>query len=60
MVDVAYMRQAYARGDMQHLGLVLSATNIADRLTKPLPDGALTSLLRTGQIQVDVAQYLSR
>jgi hypothetical protein len=60
MVDVAYLRQAYARGDMQHLGLVRSAANIADGLTKPLPGGALTSLLRTGEIHVDVAQYLSR
>jgi hypothetical protein len=46
MIDVNYLRQSFIRGDLQNVGLVRSAANVADGLSKPVSDGMIAKIMR--------------
>jgi len=60
MVDVAAARQAYARHDVSNVGLIASADNLADPLTKVHGCRALDSLLSTGVDKNPIVQWVVR
>jgi hypothetical protein len=59
MIDVTYLRQTCERDELANVGLVRSAANVDDGLSKPVSDGVLLRILRTGTLTLDVAQFLS-
>jgi Reverse transcriptase (RNA-dependent DNA polymerase) len=58
MVDISYLREAFAQEQLHDVYLVRSAANLADGLTKPLGDGVLTQVLERGSITLDIIQCL--
>jgi hypothetical protein len=58
MIDVTYLRQTYEREELANVGLVRSAANVANGLSKPVSDaGVRLRILRTGTLTLDVAQF---
>jgi hypothetical protein len=49
MIDVTYLQQTYEREELANVGLVRSAANVADGLSKS--DGVLLRILRTGTLR---------
>ena len=60
MIDTAAAREAYNRGEISNVGLVLSKHNIADGLTKPGYCRAISDLITTGCDRSPVEQWIVR
>jgi len=60
MIDIAASREAYNRGEISNVGLVLSENSIADGLTKPSYCKAMDTMLRTGMDKNPVEQWIIR
>jgi hypothetical protein len=58
MVDITFLRQSFERSELANVGLVRSAANLADGLSKPILDGILLQTLRTGKLTLNVEQFL--
>jgi len=60
LIDVAAAREAYGRRELSNVGLVASANNPADGLTKVKACPALDALLLTGSNHASVEQWVVR
>lgn len=60
MIDIAAARQAYNRKEISNVGLVKSANNLADGLTKPGFCMSLDDVLRTSVDRQPVEQWIIR
>ncbi|GAB0497662.1 hypothetical protein MMPV_010067 [Pyropia vietnamensis] len=60
MIDVAAAREAYNRNEISNVGLVKSANNPADGLTKPGFCQSLDDVLRTSVDRHPVEQWIVR
>lgn len=60
MIDIAAAREAYNRNEITNVGLVKSANNLADGLTKPGFCQSLDDVLRTAMDQNPVEQWIIR
>jgi len=60
IIDIAAAREAYDRRELSNVGLVASANNPADGLTKVEARPALDALLLTGSNHASVEQWVVR
>ena len=60
MLDIASSRESFRVGDISDIGLVRSADNIADGLTKTMSQAALHGILSTGRVNITLAQSIIR
>jgi hypothetical protein len=60
IVDVICLRQAYERREIAEVKWIKSNSNPADAMTKSKPSNALTQLLDTNTIQLDVEEWVER
>ena len=60
MIDIAAARESYNREEISTVGLVLSKHNIADGLTKEVPNKALQDLLSSGFDRNPVQKFIIR
>jgi hypothetical protein len=60
MVDVMCLRQAYERREIAEVKWIKGNSNPADAMTKSKPSNALTQLLDTNTIQLDVEEWVER
>lgn len=60
MIDIAAAREAYNRNEISNVGLVKSANNLADGLTKPGVCQSLDDVLRTSVDRNPVEQWIIR
>jgi len=60
IIDIAAAREAYGRRELFNVGLVASANNPADGLTKVNARPALDALLLTGSNHASVEQWVVR
>lgn len=60
MIDIASAREAYKNFEISNVGLVAGTDNPADGLTKPRVCKPLYDLLRTGQDDTPVSQWIIR
>jgi hypothetical protein len=56
MIDVMCLRQAYERREIAEVKWIKGNSNPADSLTKAKPSNALTQLLDTITLQLDVEE----
>ena len=60
MLDVAAARKGFEMKDISNIGLVPSASNIADGLTKPMQQASLRHLLETNSHTPSPTQWIIR
>jgi hypothetical protein len=60
MIDVMCLRQAYERREIAEVKWIKGNSNPADAMTKSKPSNALTQLLDTNTIQLDVEEWVER
>ena len=60
MIDIAAACEGFQKHDINDIGFVRSAENIADGLTKPMKQTALRDMLLTGTFRVNVEQWIIR
>ena len=60
MIDIAAAREAYVRGEISNLGLVMSGNNVADSLTKTMFCPEMRTLLSSGTNKLKVQQWIIR
>lgn len=60
LIDICLAREAYAKGEIDHVGLVKSENNPADGLTKVKHCRALEDILVTGMDKNPVEQWIKR
>ena len=58
LIDMATVRDAYRRKEMQNIGFIKTNYNIADPLTKESENETLDELLYTGILQHPVSQWI--
>jgi hypothetical protein len=56
IIDVIYLRQAYERREITKIKWIKGNSNPADSITKAKPSSALTQLLDTNTLQLDVEE----
>jgi hypothetical protein len=59
-IEVAVVRDAYAKFELANLGLVRTAYNLADPMTKHVKNTHLEKLLDTGVVDHPVEEYVTR
>jgi hypothetical protein len=59
-VEVAIVREAYAKFELANLGFVRTAYNLADPTTKHVKNTHLGKLLDTGVVHHPVEEYVTR
>jgi hypothetical protein len=60
MIDVMCLRQAYERREIAEVKWIKGNSNPADSMTKAKPSSALTQLLDTNTLQLDVEEWVER
>ena len=60
MIDVMCLRQAYERREIAEVKWIKGNSNPADSMTKAKPSNALTQLLDTNTLQMDVEEWVER
>jgi hypothetical protein len=60
MIDVMCLRQAYERREIAEVKWIKGNSNPADAMTKAKPSNALTQLLDTNTLQLDVEEWVER
>jgi hypothetical protein len=60
MIDVMCLRQAYERREIAEVKWIKGNSNPADSMTKAKPSNALTQLLDTNILQLDVEEWVER
>lgn len=60
MIDVMCLRQAYERREIAEVKWIKGNSNPADAMTKSKPSNALTQLLDTNILQLDVEEWVER
>jgi hypothetical protein len=60
MIDVICLRQAYERREIAEVKWIKGSSNPADSITKAKPSSALTQLLDTNTLQLDVEEWVKR
>jgi hypothetical protein len=60
MIDVMCLRQAYERREIAEVKWIKGNSNPADAMTKLKPSNALTQLLDTNTLQLDVEEWVER
>jgi hypothetical protein len=59
-IEVAVVREAYAKFELANLGFVRTAYNLADPMTKHVKNTHLDKLLDTGVVGLPVEEYVTR
>jgi hypothetical protein len=59
-IEVAVVREAYAKFELANLGFVRTAYNQADHMTKHVKNTLLDKLLDTGVVDHPVEEYVTR
>jgi hypothetical protein len=59
-VEVAVVREAYAKFELANLGFVRTAYNLTDPMTKHVKNTHLVKLLDTGVVDHPVKEYVTR
>jgi adenine deaminase len=60
LIDLAVLRQAYRKYDLDDVGFIRSAYNPADCLTKEVRECMLLTVLKTGKLTHPVDEYIQR
>ena len=60
IIDVMCLRQAYERREIAEVKWIKGNSNPADAMTKAKPSNALTQLLDTNTLQLDVEEWIER
>jgi len=60
MIDVMCLRQAYEWREIAEVKWIKGNSNPADAMTKAKPSNALTQLLDTNTLQLDVEEWVER
>ena len=60
MIDVMCLRQAYERREIAEVKWIKGNSNPADAMTKAKPSNALTQLLDTNTLQLDLEEWVER
>lgn len=60
MIDIRATREAYVREEINDVGWISSEDNIADAMTKLSPCKSLDNLMQTGQLHMQVQQWVIR
>ena len=60
LIDIAVVKEAYYKQDISQVGHIFSDQNPADALTKPSNCPALNSVLDTGQLKLEINQWVVR
>jgi hypothetical protein len=60
LIDLAVLRQAYRRHEVDDVGFIRSAHNLADCLKKDTRGSAMFKVLQTGKLSHPVDEYIKR
>jgi hypothetical protein len=60
LIDLASVREGYRRLDINDIGLMSSAENLAEGLTKETNMTKLCEVVRTGALRLNVKQFVIR
>lgn len=60
LIDIFCLREAYRNGELRHLGWIRTKHNLADSLTKDVPNSSLHEALRTHRITTQVSQWITK
>jgi hypothetical protein len=60
LIDLAVIRQSYRRFEVDNIGFIRTAYNIADPLTKNVNNAVLDTLLETGKLSHPVDEFIVR
>ena len=60
MVDIMAMRQMYEERELVEVRWIAGSSNPADSMTKAVPNGALTSLVDTNELELGIEGWVER